>query len=81
MCLEDKDAADAVNKFLAEELARACRFNKSHNCFTADLKACSEHLSEAIKDGLQGLDTYAKVHPRSRFDGYQSLHTLSLLHP
>ena len=63
MCQEDKDAADDVNKFLAEELARACRFNKSHNCFSADLQAFrnSKHVDDAIKQGLKGLGTYAKV--------------------
>ncbi|CAL8465844.1 g5380 [Coccomyxa elongata] len=63
VCQEDQDAVDAVNKFLAEELARACRFNKSHSCFTADLQAfrSSEHVEKAMKDGLKGLDTYAKV--------------------
>ena len=63
MCPEDEATAANVNKFLAEELARACRYNKSHNCFTADLQAfkSSKHVDAAIKRGLQGLDTYAKV--------------------
>ena len=62
-CPEDAAAAAAVNKFLAEELARVCCYNKSHSCFTADLQAFkrNQHVDEAIKKGLQGLDTYAKV--------------------
>lgn len=54
-----------MNKFLADELARACRYNKSHNCFTADLHAfmCNQHVDDAIKMALQGLNTYAKVRP------------------
>ena len=38
LCPEDAAAAAAVNRFLAEELARTCCYNKSHACFTADLK-------------------------------------------
>jgi len=62
-CSEDAGAAATVNKFLAEELARACENNKSHNCFSSDLQAFknSEHVSEAIKMGLEGLETYAQV--------------------
>ena len=62
-----------MNKFLAEELARACRYNKSHNCFTADLQAfkSSQYVDAAIKRGLQGLDTYAKV--------YDGTHTFNML--
>jgi hypothetical protein len=62
-CLEDAKAAATVNKFIAEELARACRNNKSHNCFSSDLQAFknSEHVSEPIKTGLEGLETYAQV--------------------
>lgn len=65
LCPEDAATAAAVNRYLAEELARACRYNKSHNCFTADLQAfkCSQHVDDAIKKGLQGFDTYAKVWP------------------
>ena len=62
-CSEDAEAANTVNKFLAEELARACRNNKSHKCFSSDLQAfkSSEHVSKAIKMGLEGLETYAQV--------------------
>lgn len=81
ICPEDPVAAAAVNKFLGEELARACRYNKSHNCFTADLRAfkCSEHVDAAIKEGLHGLDTYAKVQPDSgnlmvKCCGYNTMH-------
>ena len=53
----------AVTKFLAEEVARACRNNKTHACFTSDLQAFknSSYVYEEIKQGLQGFDTYAKV--------------------
>ena len=82
VCQEDQDAADAVNKFLAEELARACRFNKSHSCFTADLQAfrSSEHVDKAMKDGLKALDTYAKVYLQlnvSALTGFKSRHFLT----
>ncbi|CAL8470203.1 g9745 [Coccomyxa elongata] len=63
VCPEDPAAAEAVNIFLAEELARSCRYNKSHAAFTADLLAFKNnpHVSAEIKEGLKGLDTYEKV--------------------
>ena len=63
LCSEDSEAAKVVNKFLAEEVARACKNNKTHNCFSSDLQAfkSSEHVKEGIKQGLKGLDTYAQV--------------------
>ncbi len=62
-CSEDAGAAKVVNEYLAEEVARACRNNKTHNCFSADLQAFkgSEHVKDAIKLGLAGLETYAQV--------------------
>ena len=63
VCSEDSEAAKVVNKFLAEEVARACKNNKTHNCFSSDLQAFknSEHVTGGIKKGLKGLDTYEQV--------------------
>jgi hypothetical protein len=62
-CPGDAEAARVVNTFLAEEVARACRNNKTHNCFSSDLQAfkSSEHVTGSIKQGLRGLETYAQV--------------------
>ncbi len=58
VCPEDEAAAaaSAINKFLAEFVARARKFNKSHKCFTADQQAYknSEHVDDAFKNGLKG---------------------------
>ena len=48
-CAEDPEAARHVTRFLAQSVARACRFNKSHACFNTDLQAY-------IKDPMVGRD-------------------------
>lgn len=62
-CAEDEEAAGHINRFLAESVARACRYNKSHACFEADLQA---HINEPMvkpeyRTLLKGLNTYRKV--------------------
>ena len=63
MYAEDAEAARHVNTFLAESVARACRFNKSHACFDADLQAHvkSPMVTPKYKEMLAGMDTYKKV--------------------
>ena len=63
MCEQDTEAARHVTRFLAESIARACRFNKSHACFDADLQAYVKDpmVNSDHKERLAGLDTYQKV--------------------
>ena len=62
-CPEEAEAAEMVNRYLAEEVARACKNNKTHSCFTSDFQAFknSDHVKDKIKKGLKGLENFDQV--------------------
>ena len=63
MSAEDKEAARQVTRYLAEQVAHACRFNTSHACFEAGVQAYSQDsmVKPEFREKIARLATYKKV--------------------
>jgi hypothetical protein len=63
ICAEDKEAARQVTRYLAAQVAHACRFNMSHACFEAGVQAYSQDpmVKPEFREKIAQLATYKKV--------------------